>query len=372
MSLSHFLHDPTWLKVHAAEAVGASGLLVLLAQRLLVVRKRKRDINKPAVLLAETYGTEISEPAPQEQAQKQTAGAQGVAVHRSIAGIAISIACIVVSATSLLFALSGYIVLSNWQEGLEKTYIGDPVGAIICYRKALRADPTLHHTHLLIGEALFSSGRARAAIPEIRIAADGADADSEALAVLGDVYQALNMPSEAISAYQRAAAKEPGEAQYQMVIGTCHEKLHQWHEAIDAYENALTLNPAYTLAHIRIGILLANNGRRDEGLAHCKKAAALTPNSVLAHNSLGTLYAQSGDLPNAFEEYRKTVELNPKFLIGQVNLGLTLERMNAPERALAQFRACLKVPETADGDKKLIVLVKSEIHRLESSLTHKS
>jgi superkiller protein 3 len=275
-------------------------------------------------------------------------------------------------AFAYLFALRGYVILTNWQDGHERDFLGDSIGAIICYRKALRVDPTLRDTHLFIGEALYASGHVRASISELRAAAEGGQSNPAAAALLGDAYQALNQPEQAIAAYKQASALAPAAAGYQLVLGICLEKLHRRVEAMEAYERALQLEPSYALAHIRLGILLANCGRREEGLAHCKRAVILAPRSVLAHNALGTVYTLYGQYVEARAEYYKAVELNPWFLFGQANLGSALEKMNLPEQAMVHFKECMRI---AAGEKQdmqdkeerdLIVQVRSKIRRLEA------
>jgi tetratricopeptide (TPR) repeat protein len=225
---------------------------------------------------------------------------------------------------------------------------------------------------LFIAEALYASGRLRAAIPELQAAANGEQRNPEAAALLGDAYQALNLPEQAIAAYKQASALAPSAAGYQLVLGVCFEKLHRWIEAAEAYDKALRLEPSYALAHIRLGVLLVNCSRLEEGMAHCKRAVILAPRSVLAHNALGTVYTQYRQYAEARGEYATAVEINPRFLIGQVNLGLVLEKMNLPEKALVHFKECLRLATSEKQDKQdeeerdLIVRARSEIRRIEA------
>jgi tetratricopeptide (TPR) repeat protein len=374
--LNEFLRDPTWSKVHAAAALGTLCLLFEFVRIVLEARLRKRDIYRPAALLAEIHGHDGDEEIEAKHGVRSL-GNYRPRPCRTLwrprpALTALNVLCFAVSAFAYLFALRGYTILTNWQDGHEKDFLGDSIGAIICYKKALSVDPTLRDTHLFIGEALYACGRVRAAIPELQTAAKDEQRSPDAAALLGDAYQALNQPEQAIAAYKQAYALAPADAGYQLVLGVCLEKLHRWTEATKAYEKALQLEPSYALAHIRLGILLVNCGRREEGLAHCKRAVILAPRSVLAHNALGTVYTQYRQYAEARGEYVTAVELNPRFLFGQVNLGRVLEKMNLPVQALVHFKECIRIAAAEKQDKQdkeerdLIVQVRSEIRRIEA------
>ena len=364
MSLNTFFHDPTWLKVHGAIAIGTCGIPALVVLRIKTVRARKRDIYKPSVLQAETYGTDDlheapsagTAPAPSDRTSNR---------RRAILNLTLTTACIAAMSSCYMFALHNYIILDNWDEGNGRLYIRDYVGAIVCYKKAMRADPSLSNSHLLIGIALLKAGRARNAVTELRIAAKGDKSDTEPLTVLGDALMILKRPAEAVEAYRRAIDISPSEVGFYIALANALQEIGKPVEAYAAYEKAIDIDPRNVKAHTKIGELLIANGHMDEGLAHCRRAVALAPRDIIAHNTLATALARVGLYDEAIVEYRKSIDLDPTEPLAYYDLGATLERKNDFPNALQAFKksATLKPRNKVEMDS--IRRAQEEIERLE-------
>jgi len=373
LSINSFLHDPSWSKVDGSAFIATGSLLVLGATRWLYVRRRKRDIYKPSVLLSEAFAAE--DPDDEIEFTRPSKRKPGqISVPRWLKSLTavLGVMCITVSVIGYLFALQGYIILSNWSDGTSRMLIGDFVGSIVCYKKALRADPSLRHSHYLIGDSLLRSGRIGSAIPELETATKGEKSDPEPSAVLGDAYQLVNKPSEAMASYHRAASLDPSSAKYPMAIANCLETLHRLDDAYQAYERAIHLEPDNYKAHMKLGALLISNGHLDEGIAHCKRAIALAPNEVLPHNTLATAYTQFGMFADAVEEYRKTISLDPKFPIAFYDYGATLERMGEYERALEAFKTCSGLKAHNTMEQSAIDKAAGEVRKLSPLVKHKT
>jgi tetratricopeptide (TPR) repeat protein len=370
VSLNSFLHDPTWMKFNGAALLGSSGVLALVALRVKVVLRQKKDIYKPDVLLAEIY-------APDDAEEIGTHGSSPTAVkplsaspRSRVITVMLALICIAVSASAFTFALRNYIILTNWQEGQSRDFIGDHVGAIVCYKKALRLDPSLRHTHLLTGIALLKSNHIRAAISEFKAASNSEDADPQPAAMLGDAYQILNMPAQAVEAYKNAAAISPRDPVPYISIGGCMEKLGRPDIAYSAYLYAVHLNPSYVPAQIKLGALLINTRHPDEGMAHLKSAISLAPRDRLAHSTVATAYAQFKMYDDAIAEYRKAIDIDSKFAVAWFNLGVTLEHMNQWERALDAFNTCTKLTPRNNAEKAAVDLSLIEVRKIEVRLKH--
>jgi tetratricopeptide (TPR) repeat protein len=379
LSLYSILHDPTWIKFDGAIALGSCGVLGLAALRFVVVRRRKKDIYQPAILIAETYAADETqdhnEPATSDEPvpdgrEQPLRKRQPSRFQRRVLSAVVGIMCISVSLSAFLFALRSYIVLSNWQDGQSRDYIGDHVGAIVCYKKALRADPDLKRTHLLIGVALLKSDHVRAAIPELQTAAKDENSDPEPQELLGDAYRATDMWAEAALAYRQAAVASPRDPKYYIDIGGCMEKLHHPDIAYSAYDAAIQIDPRSKSAHIKLGSLLINTGHLDEGMAHLKKAIALAPNDVMAHSTLATAYARFRIYDSAVAEFRRAIDIDSKFNVAWFNLGVTLEHMNAWERALDAFKTCAKLTPRNNAEKDANDLARIEVSKIEIRLKH--
>ncbi len=354
MSFSTFFHEPTWTKVYTSAAITACGALGLVALRYRIVLARKRDIYKPAVMIDEIYGTEQPvEPVGNEVQQQPDPSSNRPnsrgGLRRLIRAASITL-CLTVMTLASALGLRYYTILNNWQEGNDRTFIGDYVGGIVCYKKALRADTSLKKTHLLIGIALLKSGKGRTAIRELEIAAKGEETDPEAPTVMGDAYMILKRPAEAVKAYKQAISITPDDPDYYVALAAALLPLQRPDEAYIAYQKAIEINPRYVRAHIKIGELLLTLGHLDEAMAHCKHAVELGPNDVAAHNTLGACYARRGQFSEAIEEYKRSVALDPHGAIAYYDLGTLLEQTKDLPHALDTFRHIQKLTPRNGGE----------------------
>jgi len=346
------MHDPTWFKFHAGELVGGCGILGLAALRFKnILERRKRNIVKQTAATYARFPAHLMAPR-----------------NHTVRNAVITLSCIGFSALGGLFALKNYIILTNWDEGHYRDLIGDHVGAIICYKKALRMDFGLRHTHFLIGESLVRAGRVHSAIPELELAASGDQIDPLASSSLGDAYRSVNMPYEAALAYKQATTISSLDPTYYIHIGRCMEQLHRTDIAYSAYDAAIRVDPQCESAYIQLGSLLVNTGHLDEGRANLKKAISIAPRDVLAHSTLATAYARFEMYDDAIAEFRKAIGINPKFSIAWFNLGVALEHMKQWERALEAFNNCAKLSPTGAAEKRASALASNEIRTIQARL----
>jgi tetratricopeptide (TPR) repeat protein len=114
-------------------------------------------------------------------------------------------------------------------------------------------------------------------------------------------------------------------------------------EAIEAYEQALKLDPNHAAAHINLGTLFYN--RQDYGKAeeHYRKAVAIDSRYALAHFDLGNVLDETGRLKEAIQAYRQAILLAPTYADAHYNLALAYEKLKQPRKALAHWRAYVKL-----------------------------
>lgn len=376
MSIAATLREPTNMHMYAGIATASIGVAMLVLLRIHHVRANNKDIYKPSVLIDEAFGHdeddpgEIPLPPPGRKGRKFRAG-KGARKLSRITTLIVVLIALAISFAGSAYALHNYTIVSNWRDGTSRALIHDYVGAIVCFKKALRADPGLRHSHFLIGDSLFRSSRVRSAIEELEIAANGEHSDPDPSAYLGDAYLLLNRPQEALKAYRKAAEIDKQSAAYQIAIASCLEQMNNLDEAYRAYEYAIKLEPDNFKAHMKLGALLVNHGHLDEGVAHCKRAIALAPNEVLPHNTLATAYAEYQMYNEAIVEFRKAISLNKKSPIPFYDYGATLERLSEWDRALEQFRSCVSMTPQNIEERQTIDKAKVEIARIQARLVNK-
>jgi hypothetical protein len=121
------------------------------------------------------------------------------------------------------------------------------------------------------------------------------------------VLNGLGQFHEALAAYDRALALDPGNAQTWHSRGNVLLVLLRFAEAIAAYERAVALAPDFAAAFSNRGVALQNLRRFDEAEQSLLRAIALAPDMAEARVNLALLYLLLGRWQEAWPlfEWRK-------------------------------------------------------------------
>jgi len=115
----------------------------------------------------------------------------------------------------------------------------------------------------------------------------------------------------------------------------------QWEDAIDAYRRVVAIDPGYAAAWNNLGLLLHRLGRYDE--ARNAYAAALTASATCAEAAynLGSLSEDTGDVEEAIRCYRRALEVAPDYADAHFNLAGALARAGRGDEAVAHWQRYL-------------------------------
>jgi tetratricopeptide (TPR) repeat protein len=115
----------------------------------------------------------------------------------------------------------------------------------------------------------------------------------------------------------------------------------QWEDAIDAYRRVVAIDPGYAAAWNNLGLLLHRLGRYDE--ARNAYAAALTASVACAEAAynLGSLSEDTGDVEEAIRCYRRSLEVAPDYADAHFNLAGALARAGRGDEAVAHWQRYL-------------------------------
>jgi len=94
---------------------------------------------------------------------------------------------------------------------------------------------------------------------------------------LGVALQALDLPDEALEAFQAAAVLQPNDPDPHVRIATIHAWRGQWADAAAAYEQALARDPRHAVSHFNLGLVAERLGDRGRAVSHYRAAAASEP-----------------------------------------------------------------------------------------------
>jgi len=136
----------------------------------------------------------------------------------------------------------------------------------------------------------------------------------EALLGLAKLQRIRLACPEALALYRRAEASRPTfEGAYG--LGVCHAQLDQDEEAIAAFERAIARNPGSAVAWTWLGQSLVKLGRVQPGIDALERAVAIEPAMAEAHYALGMAYRKSGDAARsraAFAEVERLRARSPR------------------------------------------------------------
>jgi tetratricopeptide (TPR) repeat protein len=117
-------------------------------------------------------------------------------------------------------------------------------------------------------------------------------------------------------------------------------------EAIETYQRVIDLEPDHAAAHINLGTLFYNRQEYASSEFHYRRAVEIDPRYALAYFDLGNVLDETGRVQDAIEAYRNALHLAPTYADAHYNLALAYEKIGEPRRALAHWKAYVKLDAT--------------------------
>ena len=115
---------------------------------------------------------------------------------------------------------------------------------------------------------------------------------------------------EAITNYNKAIYRKPGDAFLYYSRGLAKRRANQYDTAIKDYDEAIQLNSTYTSAYHQRGLAKAQLGQYENAIADYDKAIELNPNDALIYNARGLAKEQLERYEEAEEDRQKSEELD--------------------------------------------------------------
>ncbi|MFO3796776.1 MAG: tetratricopeptide repeat protein, partial [Anaerolineales bacterium] len=136
-----------------------------------------------------------------------------------------------------------------------------------------------------------------------------------------------------------------------------------WERAAAAYRRAVEELPDRPKGWSNLGLALMNLHRHEEALEAYRRAAALSPNDPIPHEKIASLSERLGNIPEAIKAALKAAELyinqrevekaiqnwnhvimlDPEHALAHSRLALIYERLNQPQKAVAEYLALASV-----------------------------
>lgn len=164
---------------------------------------------------------------------------------------------------------------------------------------------------------------------------------------LGMLAHAARRWSEAVEAFERAAALAPRQASYRAHLGAALTQAGRAGEGVRALEAALAIEPRSAAAWINLGNACQRAGDADRAIDALERAIALDPARAAAHNNLGNLLKEVGRVDEAIAAYGRALEVDPSFPVAASNLLVAQKLLvsRTPEAVLRLHRDRARVLE---------------------------
>jgi len=162
---------------------------------------------------------------------------------------------------------------------------------------------------------------------------------AEAHAAMGWIEMSYDWDwSGADASYQRALAREPGNASVVRGASELASNLGRFAEALAQDRRAIELDPLNVSTHIYLGEHAYRAGRLEEAAAAFKKALDLNPERPFTHTGLGMVYLEQGRAQEALAEMEREPE--PFYHLGGQALAYhALGQKKEADEALAEYVA---------------------------------
>jgi len=170
--------------------------------------------------------------------------------------------------------------------------------------------------------------------------------------LLGNLYQAQGRTDQAITEFERLAAKTEKPAGVHTLIGTLLESQDKVEEAKKRYEQALGFEHDAPVAANNLAWLIAEHGGNlDVALQLAQTAKSKLPESPAVGDTLGWVYYKKGLFTQAVAALKDSVARQPDTALFQYHLGLSSAKSGDTALARTSLEKALKLdPRARDAE----------------------
>lgn len=154
---------------------------------------------------------------------------------------------------------------------------GDPIGAQVHLKAALRLDPAYPDAAANLARAQEMAGDAEAALATLKGLVTRWPSFAPGLAALAAAYDKRHATAEAVETWRAYVAIAPKDAEAHLNLGNALSNAGRPVEAAAAFEAAIALEPANFRAKTNLGNMLLTQGRNAEALVQFEESIALNP-----------------------------------------------------------------------------------------------
>jgi tetratricopeptide (TPR) repeat protein len=185
----------------------------------------------------------------------------------------------------------------------------------------------------------------------LRRAIELAPGDSNAYAMLGQIYVAQQRLNEARAEFDQVASRNPKNLAARTIAAMLSHQTNDLEDAKKRYRDIIERDANASVAANNLAWILAEEGKDlDEALRLAQRAEAQTPNRPEIQDTLGWVYYRKGLPSLAVPAFEKSVKLAPENAVYHYHLGLAHAKGGNVPEARRAVEAALKLnPNYADA-----------------------
>jgi tetratricopeptide (TPR) repeat protein len=123
----------------------------------------------------------------------------------------------------------------------------------------------------------------------------------------------------------------------------CDADPERWAEAVEAYQRVVAIDPGYAAAWNNLGLLQHRVGHYGGAQEAYEAALRADPTCAQAAYNLGSLFEDLGELPASIRAYESALALAPDYGDAHFNLAGVLEKAGRPREAALHWRRYLQL-----------------------------
>jgi len=155
--------------------------------------------------------------------------------------------------------------------------------------------------------------------------------------------------AEARAAAERGLALDAEEPRAHRVLAWIKIRTGEWVDAVEAYRKVIALDPGDADALATLGRLYYCVERHAEALETMLQALAVSPQSMLIHTGVGDALYYAREYEKSLVYYRRAVELDPRFDGAHTDYARSLEAVGRFDEAQAEYEAAIHLASGVVG-----------------------
>ena len=206
---------------------------------------------------------------------------------------------------------------------------------VALYHRAMELDPRDASVHVELGQLYEFMNQPVEAIVAFRGALDADPQNETAELGLSDAYRQVFNRSEARRVLEGAARRHPQSAGPLVRLGEMDIESQGYDDALKRLQQALRLSASDATARIDLATVYQARGQMDQALRELNLAIKQSPRAAAAFYLRASIYADRNDDAHALEDARKVIELQPDNQRGRALLAKVDIRVHECAEAVA-------------------------------------